>query len=283
MSDAQFQDDEAFRIAHALIEKPLTWSRSVPAASDTPVLIFLEFRAFDRAVKGYRSFVQLLKLGQWEDALILARSLYELDLNLSKISCSPDPEQAAKKFVRFGKFQQLQLDCQSLEDELRHARLEPQPSARAISECQQKLTASISMLRRDFAEFRKPNVKKWKWQESWSGVSVETLAQHLADHTGGQCGHSDYWVFRLGSLFTHNTPGALLLPLSRDRETMDWNEFRVALDNRGRAGLRPFLYQTSLCFLDIVGMAGGSIVGYERQWFYEFAIPLLNQLAAQAG
>jgi hypothetical protein len=281
MAEDLFQDDEAFHLADALIEKPLIWSRSVPAVSNTPVLSFVKFRAFDRAIKGYRSFVQLLKLGQWEDALILARSLYELDLNLSEISCSPNGEQAAKKFVRFGKFQQLHLDRQCLEDQLRDARLQPQPSAQAVGECEQKLTASISMLCRTFPELRKPNVKKWKWQDSWSGVSAEALAQHLAEHTGGRGGQSDYYVFRLASLFTHNTPGALLLALPQDHETMDWNEFRAALEHWGRAGLRRTLYEVSLCFVDIVGMAGDSIVGYERQWFDELALPLLRQFGSE--
>lgn len=241
-----FEDDEAFRLADALNEKPVLWSQSLPEPSKTPVLSFVKFRGFDRAIKGYRSFLHLLKLELWEDALIVARSLYELNLNLSEISCSRDPEEAAKKFVRFGKFQQLQLDRHRLEDQLRDEQSRAQPSAQVISQCEQELTESTSMLRRTFLDLRKPNVKKWKWQESWSGVNVETLAQHLAEHTGAQGRQSDYYVFRLASLFTHNTPGALLLALPQDRETMDWNEFHAALEHRGRAGLRRFLHEASV-------------------------------------
>src|SRR5579864_9356629 len=107
MAAPSANDDEAFRIADALVAKPLVWSRSAPSPSACPVLTFVKFRAFDRAVKGYSSFVQLLRSGQWEDALVLARSLYELNVNLSAIQGSPDPEQAAKRFLRFGKFQLL--------------------------------------------------------------------------------------------------------------------------------------------------------------------------------
>src|SRR5947208_978795 len=104
------EDDEAFRLSDALVQKPALWSQSAPVPSDTPVLSFVKFRAFDRAVTQYRSIVHLLKLGQWEDALVLLRSLYELNMNLSEIGGSSDREEAAKKFVRFGKFQQLRLE-----------------------------------------------------------------------------------------------------------------------------------------------------------------------------
>jgi hypothetical protein len=275
MAETSANADEAFRIADALVAKPLAWSRSVPSPSDSPVLTFVKFRAFDRAVKGYSSFVQLLKSGQWEDALVLASSLYELNVNLSAIEGSPDPEQAAKTFLRFGKFQLLRLEQRRLQDQLRDEKLAPQRSAQAIDEFEQDLAEITSTMERDFAEFRKPKGKGWL--DSWSGLSVETLAQRLAKETGGHGGQSDYYVFRLASLFAHNTPGALFLRLPPDRETADWNDFRTALDEAGHKGLRKFLYEASMCFVDVVGMAGDSIAGYERQWFDEFALPLLDE------
>jgi hypothetical protein len=66
-----------------------------------------------------KSLLLLLKAGQWEDALILGRSLYDLDLNLSKISDEADPEAAAKQFVKFGKFLLLHLSQRRLQDGLR--------------------------------------------------------------------------------------------------------------------------------------------------------------------
>jgi hypothetical protein len=197
--------------------------------------------------------------------------LYELNLNLSEIFSSPDPEDAAKRFVKFGKFLLIRLEQKRLEYQLRD---EQSQASAEIAECERKLGVIASKLEDDFAEFRNP---KGKWRESWSGVSVETLAQHLVKETGGQRGQNDYFVFRLGSLFTHNTPGPLFLVLPQDRETIDWNEFRVALDEAGREGVRQFLHEASTCFVDIVGMAGDSITGYERQWLEEFALPLLQK------
>jgi len=275
MSEIAFGAPEAFQLAEALIKKPLVWSRSVPTSSDTPVLTFVKFRSFVRAVKQYRSFVQLAKSGQWEDALVLARSLYELNLNLSEISCSPDPEHAARRFVKFGKFQHARLEQKRLEDALHDEDAKVQRSPKVINRCEQQLATAVSALKRDFPEFRKPSGKGWL--ESWSGLTVEELAPRLAEKTGAQLGESDYYVFKLGSLFTHNAPGALFLGLPQDQEVADWKKYCAALDEKGRDGVQQFLYEASICFLDIVGIAGGSIVGYQKRWFDNVAIPLLKK------
>jgi hypothetical protein len=59
------EDGDAFRLTDALVEKPLIWSRSTPAPSGTPVLSFVMFRAFVRALKQYTSLVLLLRSDQW--------------------------------------------------------------------------------------------------------------------------------------------------------------------------------------------------------------------------
>ena len=107
MTDQALNNDEAFKLADALLDRPLAWSKSAPALSDTPMMSFVKFRGFDRAITQYRSLVQLLRSGCWEDALILVRYLYELNVNLSAISRSPDPEQEARRFLRFGKFSEI--------------------------------------------------------------------------------------------------------------------------------------------------------------------------------
>jgi Family of unknown function (DUF5677) len=126
-------DAAAFRLAAALTRKPLTWSRSRPAACEQKTLAFVMFRAFVRALRQYRSIVQLLKAGAWEDALILVRSLYELNANLSELDAAPDPEEKAGTFIAFGKFQQLRLHQERLEDELRNAKSDPAAAAKAAA------------------------------------------------------------------------------------------------------------------------------------------------------
>jgi hypothetical protein len=266
----------ALRLADSLVKKPLNWRRSGPIASDQRVLCFVMFRGFVRALSQYRSLVLLLKSGEWEDALVLTRSLYELDLNLSEIASAADPEEKAQTFVAFGKFQQLRLVQMRLEDELRDERLDVHPSAEAIAAREQKLASMATLLQRDFAQFRNAKGNR-KWRDSWSGVNAETLAGRLAQETGARNGKHDYWVFRLGSLFTHNAPGALLFSLSPNVETADWKTFSAALDKAGSEGLRYFLAEASLCLIDVVGMAGSFIAGYDRKWFDEVALPLLGK------
>jgi len=206
--------DEALRLAEQLLEKPLSWTEPLaPNRSNCAVFCFVIFRGFIRAVSQYKSLLQLLKAGQWEDALILGRSLYELDLNLSKISSEADPEAAAKRYVKFSKFLLFRLTQRQLQDGLRDAQLKSQTPVE-VTDCKKHLADISAELDRNFAEFRTP---KGKWQESWSGKNVEELARDIAKATGGQDGQSDYYVFKLGSLFTHNTPGALFLELLADR------------------------------------------------------------------
>jgi hypothetical protein len=231
----------------------------------------VRFRSFDRAVKQYRAFVELLRLSLWEDAVILLRSLYELNLNLSEILSSAEPERTAERFVKFGKFQKLRLERHRVEDRLSDLRSEAPPRPEEIDGCERELAGITSNLDREFAQFRRSD---GKWNDSWSGASVETLAQRLGWKIGGRKGQNDYFVFRLASLYTHNSPGSLFL-VSRDVESDDWLEFSVALAKRGHDGIRRFLYEGSICLVDIVEMAGPSIAGYDAEWFDRTAPPLL--------
>jgi hypothetical protein len=266
--------DKVLRLADQLLEKPLSWTQPASAEpSNFPVLRFVLFRAFSRAVAQYNSLLLLLKTGQWEDAVILGRSLYELNVNLSKVCGDPDPEAAAKRFVKFGKCQLIRLDQRDITDRLRDAR--ESQDASGIAAYEKKLADISAKLDQDFGEFR---TAKGKWQDSWSGANVNELAQDIAEDTGGKEGESDYFVYKLGSLFTHNSPGSLFLTLPPDRETLSWSDFRAAIDKAGWEGLREFLHEASLCLVDIVGMSGGCIAGYQREWFDEFALQLLEKL-----
>ena len=175
--------------------------------------------------------------------------------------------------MKFGKFQLIRLDQKRIEDRLRDARLESRASDE-ITDYEKTLGEIADRLDGEFAEFR---TTKGRWRESWSGANVDELARDMAKATGGQNGQNDYFVFKLGSLFTHNSPGSLFLQLPRDHETLAWVEFRAAIDKAGRDGIRHFLHEASICLADIIGMAGSCIAGYEREWFDAFALPLLRQ------
>ena len=151
-----------------------------------------------------------------------------------------------------------------------------------IVELKQNVAAITLVLNRDFGEFRKKEKqeKKGRWQDTWSGFNVETLALRLAKKTGGKPGQSDYFVYALGSHFTHAAPGALFLGFDLNRAIADWNEVRAVIDKAGGNGSRFFLGQASGCLIDIVGLAGDSIVGYDPLWFEGFARPLLEKFWA---
>jgi hypothetical protein len=266
----------AFRLAASLTREPLVWSRSRPAACDQETVAFVMFRAFVRALRQYRSIVQLLKVGAWEDALILVRSLYELNVNLSELHAARHPDEKAGTFIAFGKLQQLRLLQARLKDELRDAKSDSAAAAEAIAARERELAALDARLERDFAQFRTKKGKP-KWQEAWSGLDAATLAARLAHQTGAKKGQHDYFVFRLGSLFTHNAPGALIFCLPPDAQLPDWKVFGAQLDKAGSEGLRSFLFEASLCLIDILGIAGPFIDGYRPGWFDKIARPILDK------
>ena len=248
---------QLFELADELTEKPRPWVESGPAADGSFGCVM--FLGFERALRQYSSIVELLRKGLCDDALVLVRSLYELNVNLSAV----ESEQDGEKFLKFGKFQQARLMQQRLEDELKDA--EDTGSAAEIKTARSKLNQLSSALDAQFAEFRLPN---GKWQKGWSRKTVDALASALARDTGAPRGQSDYWVYRLGSLFTHNEPGALLTGVNDDKLTADaWKYLRLKRDKASKQGLAPILHEASICFVDILGIAGSCIQGYERRWF----------------
>ena len=246
--------DELFQLADRLAEKPRQWVESGPVADGSFGCVM--FLGFERALRQYSSIIELLRKGLCDDALVLVRSLYELNVNLSAV----ESEEDAETFISFGRFQQARLIHQRLEDELKDA--EQSGNAAEIDAAKTELNQSSFRLDTEFPEFKLP---KGGWQKSWSGQNVEQLARELAQETGAPRGHSDYWIFRLGSLFTHNEPGALLTGVNDDKLTADaWKELRLKRDRASKQGLAPILHEASICFVDIVGMAGPCIHGYER-------------------
>ncbi len=249
--------DELFQLADRLAGKPRQWLESGPAADG--VFSFVMFLGFERALRQYGAIVELLRRGFCDDALVLARSLYELNVNLSAIKSEID----AGKFARFAKLQQLLLEKERLNDQLQDAEKDKESSS-YIAKCGQRLKAVESALK-EFAEFK---TKKEKWQKSWSGLNVKGLAERTAQDTGANTGQHDYWVYGLGSLFTHNAPGALFLGVGDSQLSQEkWKELRARRDHANRNGLPAILHEASMCFVDIVGMAGPCIQRYQRPWF----------------
>jgi hypothetical protein len=69
--------DELFQLADRLAEKPRQWVESGPAADGASSCVM--FLGFERALRQYSAIVELLRRGLCDDALVLVRSLYELN------------------------------------------------------------------------------------------------------------------------------------------------------------------------------------------------------------
>lgn len=248
---------QLFELADKLTEKPRTWMEFGP--SSITAFACVMFLGFERALRQYSAIVELLRRGFCDDAVVLVRSLYELDVNLNAI----ESEQDAATFLKFGRFQQARLIDHRLEDELKRAEQSGQIAEVNIAKL--RVAQLSSALDSQFAEFKLPG---GKWAVGWSRKPINALAKDLAQDTGAPRGQSDYWIYRLGSLFTHNEPGALVTSLNSEGLSADaWRDLRLRRDKASKQGLSPILHEASICFIDIVGMAGPCIQGYERPWF----------------
>jgi hypothetical protein len=69
---------QLFELADELTEKPRSWLESGPVADGSFGCVM--FLGFERALRQFSSIVELLRKGLCDDALVLVRSLYELNV-----------------------------------------------------------------------------------------------------------------------------------------------------------------------------------------------------------
>jgi hypothetical protein len=180
------RNDRAFRTAEAFLEKPLIWANGQPTASGNPTFDFVAFRLFHRGVRIYGATLLLLKAGQWEDAMILLRSIYELSLNLAQLSRSPDLQEGANRFIRFGKFEQARLEERRLKDQLASECDKTEPSKDAIENLEKAVEATIAAWQTEFSDFSFTDRKgRQRWESSWSRTDTANRAQNQCSR--GRC------------------------------------------------------------------------------------------------
>jgi hypothetical protein len=79
-------------------------------------------------------------------------------------------------------------------------------------------------------------------------------------------------------MFTHVALGALFYEVPPERE-IDWSTFVTTPRVKGETAVPIVLYSASVCLLDVIGIAGRFIVGYEPKWFDDTALPLIGKLS----
>jgi hypothetical protein len=204
-----------------------------------------------RAYNLYRSINNLLETDHWEDAAILARSMFELLLNLEEIQREHELEdEKATKYFRFHYLQRF-LHSSALEQYKVSSRGNPSDN-KSLEELESHALAI-------FAEFRKKN----EWQRSWCGKSVHALAKE----SGHPMRYHHYKIiYSFFSDMSHSGPLPVLssVLLGEDAEELSKQLGNQSDNERKHATL--VLSLSTVWLLEIILRSKKMIPKYQLAW-----------------
>ncbi len=211
-----------------------------------------------RAYNLYRSINNLLETDHWEDGGILARSMFELVLNLEEIQREPGKEEKrARKYMRFNYLQQyLQTDAiqqykqktgrSSASDSARHGQL-------------QKIARSL------FSEFVDPK-RKSEWQKSWCGKSVHSLAKDSKD---AMRYHHYKMMYSFFSELSHSGPLPVMHNLILGETTEETKQLLEGQVDREREHTALVLSLSTIWLLEVLMRGKDMIPDFDLKWNLE--------------
>jgi hypothetical protein len=190
---------EYFEITDCIIEQVHKWVDIDGLAALDSAVSFVKTVIIVRAFNMYRSINLLLRYDHWEDAAIIARSLFEFLLNLEEIlRGDTEQDKKAKKFLKYSYLQEAIHTIKNMEYNIltNRAHEGAQESVQELKEIMDKL----------FAEF-KDKKSPIGWTRSWSGQSTYKLAAS----SGNKIRSVQYnIIYSLYSALSHSSPYAAL-------------------------------------------------------------------------
>jgi hypothetical protein len=227
-----------------------------------------------RSVGQYRSIVELLKVGAWEDAQVLLRSMIGLLVNLLELFESSTADELESRCGRFCKFALLDAQLSRRRDG-RYAR------ARAQRE---RINAELL---KHFPEFAirndkgEPRLRQDGWVQFWDTWSGKRDAQLLdlpEKLDGGRTPHR--YLYAVSSAYVHAGPLALFAPLclAAPTQSNDWPSYAVNRSQMGRE-LTPLIALAAAEFLvDTLENVARSIELYDSNWRISVPRRLLDSM-----
>ena len=170
LKSAKDRYPEWFEITDFVINTLHEWIHNTSIPAPTSALQVVLHASNIRAFNLYRSINNLLATDHWEDAAILARSMFELVLNLEEIQNEVGKEEEkARKYLRFHILQEFLHTKTLMEYNYQTGRYGEQEFSKL-----KRLEKSAKVI---FKEFRaKKSISGWK--KSWCGSSVRQLAKN---------------------------------------------------------------------------------------------------------
>jgi hypothetical protein len=249
---------DLFEITELVIRQLHEWidkgNISTPRTAIDCVLHACNIRAFNL----YRSINNLLETDHWEDAAILARSMFELVINLEEIQRETGKEEKkARKYMRFNYLQRyLQADAlQQYEQKTGRC----SASYSALHNHRQKIARSL------FSEFIDP---KWKseWQKSWCGKSVHSLAKNSKN----EMRYYHYKImYSFFSELSHSGPLPVMSNLLMGETTEETKQLLENYDAGEREHAALVLSLSTLWILEVLMRCKEMIPNYDPKWNFK--------------
>ena len=211
-----------------------------------------------RAFNLYRSINNLLETDHWEDAGILARSMFELVLNLEEIQREHGKEEKkARKYMRFNYLQRyLQADAMQ---QYKQKTGRSSASDSAQHSHRQKTARSL------FSEFVDPK-RKSEWQKSWCGKSVHSLAKDSKDAMRYHHYKISYSFF---SELSHSGPLPVMSNLLLGETSEETKRLLEGQDASERENAALVLNLSTIWILEVLMRSKEMIPDYDLKWHLE--------------
>ena len=183
-----------FAIIDNVVDKLHEWIHLNGMQQHKSALDFVKTVTIVRTFNLYKSIKLLLRNDHWEDAAIIARSLFELLLNLEEILREEKvSEQKASKYLRYNELQKSLHIVNDIQYEITTGRC-----SRKRALLLKKLKQTMETL---FKEFR--NKKRTGWKNTWCGKNVHELAS--SSHNPIRIHHYKI-IYSHFSELSHSTP-----------------------------------------------------------------------------
>jgi|GEM_PF-1685795 len=243
--------DFVIRTLHQWIDKG-----SIPVPQTALGLVFHASNV--RAYNLYRSINNLLETDHWEDAGILARSMFELVLHLEEIGRETGKEEKkARKYLRFYYLQQFLHEEALVQYD--------QATERSTQIELERLVRMQKLARSLFAEFRTPK-RTSEWQRSWCGKSVHRLAKDSSDPMRY---HHYRIIYSLFSDLSHSGPFPVMSQMLLGETQQEVDELFNAHDDSEKDHMAIVLSLSTIWFLEILRKGSNIIPDYDICWNFE--------------
>ena len=244
-----------------------------PNYSDTQIGILV------RGLNQYGAIINLLENRNYEDALILTRSMFELLLTAEELvrQEAVNPEKASIEFILFSGLQEYLR--------WRAGELYQIATGRATKETEATIkwfdtkardwlspfwrTVGNPKKKKDKKEKRSREIYKFRegnWTSHWSSKKVWQLSDESENPSRK---HQYETLYRWGSNLAHTTPQVVFsASLPRVLQPTNQEEFRSYMDSKEERGLRIAASLSSNFLMEIVTLFPDCFPDYDSDWVF---------------